>query len=225
MEQKDQNKVGMAKAVRECLQNNKTIVSGNTILTRYAAELDAVLADANKAISGQTGTSSGITDDKDALELKAVDAVVSIGSAAKSYALDLENNTLFAAVNYGKDALLHTPQNELPQRLKSILDAAHGQATALKDFGVEESDFTAAYDLVTAFGKATPAPRATIAQKAAVTQSVPVIMKALRTVLLKMDALVERLKVKYPEFAATYKASRVVVDAGVRHHDKAAATT
>lgn len=226
MEQKDQNKVGMGKTVRECLRNknNEKIVSDSAVLTRYAAELDTVLADADKAILGQTGTSTGITDDKGALELKAVDAVVSIGSAAKSYALDLGNNTLVAAVDYGKDALLHTPQNELPKKLTAILDSAHKQAKALEDFDVKESDFTAAYDLVDAFEKATPSPRAAIAGKAAVTQSVPAIMKALRTVLLKMDALVERLKAKYPEFAAAYRASRVVVNVGVRHRDKSAAT-
>ena len=124
MEQKDQNRIAAGKAIQKECNAYDAVLKSSGPMTRYRAELDEVLIDATAAMQGQTGSSTGITLDKYKLEAVAIDRVVAIAGAAKSHAMDTDNNKLLAAVDWTKDALLHIPQNEGPARLRSILAAA-----------------------------------------------------------------------------------------------------
>lgn len=217
MVQSDQNRLQMWKQVSRYLITNKTVWEGNVPFSSAAAALNSNIAAAEAAIAGQTTTSTGLSADKDALEAAAIAQVVAIAKSTKVYALDSNDNGLLASVNFSKSSLMRLPEAELSQRLRQIVGTAQARAGELEAYGVTEDAFPAANEAILAFENAAPAPRASIAGKRAVSASIPAIMKAGKMALEKLDNLVHIFNATAPQFAAGYKATRVIVDAGRRH--------
>lgn len=221
MQQKDQNTLTMWNVVSRYLANKNTVWKDNRPYSSATAELNEAIEDAGKALQGQMGTSTGLTEDKDRLEIIAVDQVVAIAKSTKVYALDNHDSDLKAKVDFSKTDLLRLPEPEKVQRLKSMVTAAQEVGEKLKDYGVEEAACPDALRAVEDYEQASPNPRGAIADKSVITASIPGILKRGRMALEKLDNLSHIFDAKDPSFAAGYKAARVVVTTGHRHNPDA----
>lgn len=222
MNQKDLNRLNMWKAVYAILQQYKDVWKGNAPFSAAVDELKALIDAAGEADKKQkAGKTTGITKDKESLADIAIASTTKVTKVARAYALKERDHKLYAAVNYDKGILDNTPLDELEARLQGMLDAALTVKDKLGDYGLPERADTDAAAAIEEFKKETPATRAAIAGRKAVTGSVPDIIRAGRQKLLFMDDLVH-LYDEPPAFASTYKAARVIVNAGGRHEDEAA---
>jgi len=216
MKQPDLNRLSMWKVVYDVLQQYKTVWTGNRAFSDTVADLTSYIHAADAAALGQkSGSTTGITSDKEAAADKAIVLVLKVTKLARAYARKTANNTLFTAVDYEKSALQNTPLNELRARLQGMLDAATGVKASLDDYGFVRDSDTAAQAAIDAFARAAPGTRAAISGRSAITASVPQIMKGGKGELLVLDDLMSSLYAdNEPQFTAAYRAARVVVDAG-----------
>ena len=217
MVQADQNRLQMWKQVSRYLLTNKTVWADNLPFSNAVTALSSHITAAEAAIAGQTASSTGLSADKVGLEATAIAQVVAIAKSAKVYALDNNDNGLLASVNFSKSSLMRLPEAELAQRLRQIVSIAQARSSDLEAYGVKGDDYPAANEAIAAFETASLAPREAIAGKSAVSAGIPSIMKAGRMALEKLDNLVHIFNATAPQFAAGYKAARVIVDAGRRH--------
>jgi hypothetical protein len=107
----------MWKTTRLHLDDNSTIWSTNTPFTNASTALTNAIAAADAAILGQTTTSTGVSADKETLELEAIEKVVAIGKSLTAYAIDTNNQELEAKVSATKRQLQRLPDNQLIQKL------------------------------------------------------------------------------------------------------------
>lgn len=219
MQQADQNRLTMWKTVLRYLKANESVWKDNKPFARAVAELEAVIIKATGAIQGQTAITTGISDDREALEAVAIDKVVAIAKSAYAYALEKGDHTFETAVSFSKSTLMHLPGPEQLERLRSIVAAAQEKDEELADYGVKkDTAYTDAMEAIRKYEEA-PVARSVIADKSVVTSGIPGIMKEGRNVLTRMDNLVHIFNETASKFAAGYKAVRLVVDAGTRSSD------
>lgn len=211
------NRMAMMAATEKYLLQNKPVWAANTPFAKNVERLSATMVAANKAAEGQTELSTGVTKDKYALEAKALDAVMFVARSAKSYALDMEDNELRAAVNFARTSLDRLNQGEQVSRMRNIVAKATAVGSALSDYGVDAAKLQAATDAIDRYEAVQPDTRNVIAARSVETESLDGIMQQSRGILERLDSLVHIFDEQNPNFSSGYKAARVVVDAGKRH--------
>lgn len=217
MIQKDLNRLNMWKVVSKVLEEHEAIWRNNIPFGKAVANLRALIAAADKILEGQIGTTKGISQDKKARKDYAITKVLAIASSSKAYALSIANNTLYDAVNFSRNTLLHLPQNALPARLRGMLEAAEEFEMVLRDYGVGADSFTDAEAAIVAFEAMIPSVRIAMVARKTLSQSIPQTMKAGKTQLMILDGIVHIFEEAAPHFVDTFRGARSIVDAGIRH--------
>ena len=217
MRQAALNRVNMWKVVYEVLQDYKSTWQDNEAFAQAVEDLKAFIDAADSAAGVQaTGGTGGITTDKEGLADDAIDKTLHVTMIARAFARKMNNHTLFSAVDYNKSTLQKTPLDELEARLTGMLNAAVTVKDSLQKWGFVAGSDTAAATAIAVFSKAAPGTRVAISGRMAVTGTVPQIMTGGKNELLVMDDMIHLFDDDAPQFVATYKAARNVVDAGHR---------
>ncbi len=216
MEQKDQNRLSMWKAVAHHLEANKAIWRHTPPFQRAVTALEDAIDAASEALRHQIAAGGGSRDDKETREEQAIDQVLRIAQSAKAYAMEEGDHALMAAVDYSRNALGRLPQNELVEKLRQMVAVAAVRSRALLEYGITKGEYEAALHAIEAYDQAITAPREAVAGRKAVTASVPALMKAGADILVRLDNLVHLFEAAHPQFVEAYKANRIIVDAGRR---------
>ena len=218
MRQKDQNRLNMWRTVQLFLKDKESLWVSNVPFSKAVDSLGTTITDAQAAMLGQTLSSTGHSRTKEALSNEAIDRVMQIAKCTIVLAEATGNNPLRQAVGYTRTTLRATSGAARAGILRSMINAARSEATALEAYGVGAADFTASLDSIDAFVAAMIIPRATIAQRAAVTSGIRAILTAGAKAIATMDNLIRIVGAGNSEFVRGYEAARIIVNAGHRRN-------
>ncbi len=216
MDQKQQNRLFMMKAVRDTNKAHKNIWDKFKPYENAQDELDAKIAEIDQAAEGQQITSTGITQDKRVWSETAVEKVLSIAKNGRVYALAIKNNDLFAQLDVSKSGLLRLPDNEQAAALKAVLTATDPFVTDLADYLVTPLIMQEARDAIALSENALTRPRTTITAHSTITASVGALLNEAMLILERMDDLIHNFEKTAPAFVSNYKKARMVIDRGSR---------
>lgn len=220
MNQKQQNRLFMMKAVRDTNKAAKTTWENMKPFKKLNDELTAVIDELDLAAQGQQITSTGITQDKEQLAETALDKVLQIAKNGSVYALETDNHDLFAQLDRSRFQLQNLPDNEQAAALKAILTAIDPFVDELEDYMITVGVMDDARDAVSQSEVALTKPRTTIVTRSTATASVSTLLNRARLILAKMDRLIHNFMEANPVFVSNYKGARIVIERGSRSENK-----
>src|SRR4051794_18698793 len=127
MNDRQGNRLAMAKAVQLLLNKNSGIVSTPAAFAAAKTDLDTEVATIDGLIQTQTRKITGIATDKNGAKEAAIVAVLEIIGLVKSYAASVQDNTLHEAVNYSSTELRKLRDTVFSNTLTSIRDTVQAK--------------------------------------------------------------------------------------------------
>lgn len=215
MRQSDNNFIAMCKTVQQVLTKHNPTWNSQVAFNKLAATYRGIMDSLSEATEGAELVSTGATSDKTNAELNAVAMAVDLAKRASVYALEVNNMELHDQLRVNKSTLLRRPDELTLAKLRNIIATLTTVVADLSDYGVSPTDID---NLVTAtddFDKLIPRPRTVIvARKGFNQEAIPSLLAQLRTVLYKLDSLMNIFT--NGEFKREYKDARIIVDLGRR---------
>lgn len=212
MNDRQENKLGMAKTVQLTFANNADIIATPPAFAAAKTELDNKIASIDAIAQAQSGKITGTAKDKEQAEDAGIATALALIGPAQSYAREQNNNTLFDSLNYKTSGLKKLRDTVLPQTLTQIRDVLQANVDSLTDYGITADDITNFSTQIAAITLLQGTPRNAITTKAAATKALKTEFKNLDVILERLDGFAVGKKAKYPDFYNAYQAARVIVD-------------
>lgn len=213
---KQQTHTKMFVAVLGVLDSFKTIWQAVTAFTSargaLAAAIDAIRADELK----QSGTTTGITENKRLARQAMCSAAAIVGGAVAAWAETQGKHDLFDAVDFSASDLLHQTEADCLTNCTAIHNAGNANSAALIAAGtVAAADLTDLNTKIATFNTLFTSPRQARAGTKAATDSLPDKIDAGdRICERQLDRLMERYQDSNADFYGAYQVARLIVDAG-----------
>lgn len=214
MNNRQENKLSMAKTVQAVLHNNNVIVGTVPAFVTAVNKLDNSIDTIEGYVQIQLKITTGKSTDKETAAKDAIDIALGLAGPTKSYARSINSNDLYNSLNYSKTELQRSRDNELPNILLGMRDIIQSNIANLADFGITATDISALTTAVAAYNILNAAPRTAIGIKSAATKAVAEEFKNLDTALDVIDGLAEGKKASEPDFYNALKSARITVDTG-----------
>lgn len=212
MTKRQENRLSMARAVQDILQQHAGIVSTIPAFAAAELELGQLIAGIGSLVQVQVKKTTGVSQDKQQVEAKAIRAAVKLAGAAKSYALAIQNNTLLDAVSYSATELGRMRDATLVSVLGTIRNKVSPVMAELASYGVSAADLTALEAAITAYDAIVVTPRTNATERVWATDQLDNLFKKLDTILKQMDGIAQLKKETEPEFFIMYSSARKIVD-------------
>ena len=220
MNQKQQNRLSMYKAVADHLKANDGLWKTFVPFAIAAGGLSNTIHSLDKALQQQAATASaGATADKNNLGLDAVKLVLVLARNTAAYAMTSSNMELYTQLDRPRTYLERLPDNEQVATLQAMLDKIQAHAANLKDYKVDKQKIADAQAAVNAAAAALARPRTVIDAHSTATGNIPALQSQARLHLGVLDKLIYNFTDEAPDFVSNYHQARIVVDSGIRHED------
>lgn len=197
MRQSDNNFIAMCKTVQRVLTKHNATWNSQVAYRQLAGTFLGIMDSFSEATEGAELVSTGATADKTNAELKAVAMAVNLSKRASVYALEVNNIELHNQLRINKSTLLRRPDELTLAKLRNIIATLAAVVADLSNYGVSPTEID---NLVTAtddFDRLIVRPRTVIVERKGFNQeAIPDLLAQLRTVLYKLDSLmnIKRLK-------------------------------
>lgn len=212
MTKRQENRLSMARAVQDILQQHAGVV--NTIPAFIAAklELDQLITEADGLVQLQVEKTKGVAQDKQQAEMKAIRAVLKLIGPAKSYALARANNTLRESVSYSESQLREMRDTTLVSVLGTLRSKISPIMAELVPYGVSAADLAAFDAALSDYNAIVVAPRTNTSSKVWATDHLDNVFKKMDLLLKQTDGIAQLKKETEAEFFVTYSSARKIVD-------------
>lgn len=192
--------------------------SGGISIPAYATNLNN-LAEINGAIQQiagvqETGT-SGIAANKKQLRLNLNNLAADTARRLTTFAKLTDNLILLGEVDYTESDFRNFSDNEVLEQALVIHGKAQLNLSQLVQYGITGDTQTALQNAADAFGSVITAPRLGATAKNQATNQLVVLFKQAAAALVKIDAIVELVKLTDTNFYAGYKSARKLISKGV----------
>lgn len=213
MNQVQENKMSMAYAVVQVLDQNTAIWNGVPAIQQAHTEFKANITATELAVSKQIADITGHAKDKAAAEDSMIAKTLSVAGAVMAFATVNGDNGLAEAMNLSPSELRRYRDSVVAQRCMGVHDAATQNATTLVDYGVSAADIA---DLKTRIDKyvsliAQPRNRIT-ARKGATAEIGALIRDTMKLLNNRMDRLMQQFAFSHKEFHKHYFDARIIID-------------
>lgn len=203
-------------AVLGVLDSFKTLWQGVLAFTGARVSLATAIADIRAQELKQSGTTTGITENKrHARQAMCLSAAI-VGGTVAAYAEQQGKHDLFDTVDFSAPDLLHQTEADCLTNCTAINNAGAANLVALTGAGtLNAADLTDLNTKITAFNTLLTQPRQAKAGTKAATDLLPdKIDVADRLCERQLDRLMERYQTSNPDFYGAYQVARIIVDIG-----------
>lgn len=213
---KQQAHTKMFVAVLGVLDNFKTIWLAVAAFASARAALAAAIADIRAEELKQSGTTTGITENKRLARQAMCNAAAIVGGAVAAWAETQGKNDIFDAVDFSAPDLLHQTEADCLTNCTAIYNAGNANIAALTAAGtLAAADLTDLNTKIGAFNTLLTSPRQAKAGTKAATDLLPDKIDAGdRICERQLDRLMERYQTSNADFYGAYQVARIIVDAG-----------
>jgi hypothetical protein len=217
MNQHYENILSMYGAVTEICNQYSTVWSGNVAFSTNLSNFNSKVAEINTLKLQQETVITGIAQDKKVKRLAVTDSAMVIIGATVAYAVASSDNKLRDEVRYTRSTLNSLRDTDFITAVRIVHTKATENVAHLNEYGIEPPMLDDFNTLITEYEALSQDPRAAIADRKAATQNFKPLFDSANGILEILDALVEVFKPASPAFYNAYKASRIIVDLGIRH--------
>ncbi|OJV52980.1 MAG: hypothetical protein BGO31_04295 [Bacteroidetes bacterium 43-16] len=219
MRQSENNFIAMCKTVQRVLTRHNSTWNSQVAYSQLAASFLGIMDSLSEATEGAELVSTGATVDKATAESDAVTMAVNLAKRASIYALEVNNMELHNQLRVSKSALLRRPDELTLAKLRNIIATLSTVVADLGDYGVSTADINQLVSATDDFDRLIVRPRTVIVERKGFNQeAIPGLLAQLRTVLYKLDSLMNIFNDR--EFRREYKDARIIVDLGKRGEEE-----
>jgi len=213
---KQQAHTKMFVAVLGVLDNSKTVWQNATAFAGARDALAAAVAVIRAEELKQSGTTTGITQNKRLARQAMCSAAAVVGGAVAQWAETQGKNDIFATVDFSNADLLHMTEADCLTNCTAIYNVGNANLAALTTAGtLAAADLTDLNTKIGAFNNLLAQPRQAKAGTKAATDLLPEKIDAGdRICERQLDRLMERYKDSNADFYGAYQVARIIVDAG-----------
>jgi len=203
-------------AVLGVLDNSKTVWQTATAFAGARDALAAAVAVIRAEELKQSGTTTGITQNKRLARQAMCSTAAVVGGAVAQWAETQGKNDIFATVDFSNADLLHMTEADCLTNCTAIYNAGNANIAALTAAGtLAAADLTDLNTKIGAFNTLLAQPRQAKAGTKAATDLLPEKIDAGdRICERQLDRLMQRYKDSNADFYGAYQVARIIVDAG-----------
>jgi hypothetical protein len=216
MKKIDRHTLSMWRVVRQHLDAHGSVWMSHRPFVDASNELTGAIQKAKDVLQVQSTGTKGVSGERRAQQLAAINKVVAIAGCAAAYALKTGNHVLFEQVREQKGVLRRFGQHVLTATLSRMMEAAAAHSEALADYGITDDAINDARTAIALMEKAQSSVRSSIAAKKAMTDSIPEIMESGRLALAKMDRMMRIFEAQDAALVAGYKTARGIMHVNVK---------
>lgn len=197
----------------EYFDENPLIVNENVAFKAAIDEVKPLIAEVKSKAPDGAVVTEGITTNKKNLRETAVNKTAATSGQIYAFAAKNGNEELKAAVDITKTDLKGLKDGELALRCQTIHDLALANKGALEEFGVTTAKLEELQTAITAYAQSVPKPRAAITNRSVIKAEIKQLFVQIDKIFdEQLDKLIEIIAETHPNFAANYKAKRIIVD-------------
>lgn len=213
MNQVQENKMSMAYAVAQVLDENAAIWNGVPAMVNAHSEFKANISATEMAVSKQVADITGHAMDKAAAEDSMIAKTLSVAGGVMAMATVNGDNGLAEAMNLSPSELRRYRDSVVAQRCMGVHDAATTNAAALVDYGVAAADITDLKTRIDKYVSLIAQPRTKItARKGATAEIGALIRDTMKLLNNRMDRLMQQFAFSNKEFHKHYFDARIIID-------------
>lgn len=199
----------------------------NTVFTKYETvwqtnprftqerETFGTLLDKVRGVKADSNiVTEGATLDKAEAAMRLFEKTVGLGKRASVYALDTNNQELHNQLRISKGALSNMHDTFALAKARDIYNRIDAIKDHLTDYGIREEEITELKMLIDAYDELITRPRDLIVERKGHNETIPELIKKLRSSLYKLDSLINLFS--GTSFETDYRNARVIVDLGSR---------
>jgi hypothetical protein len=155
----------------------------------------------------------GIATDKSTAKQALAETALDIANAVYAFAATNSNETLKQEMKFTLSKLAKTRDEEHVPQTQNIHDRGSELINDLKDYGITTAILTELQTAISNYSAVTPKPRTAVSNRKTITANLSRLFKEADAILHdKMDKLIGIFKKNNPDFAATYEATRIIID-------------
>lgn len=189
-------------------------ISNISNIPAYLANYNQIKANIAEIISlAETkGASRKVASLKTDLRTRLNDTILQFAGVVETFADDINDLQLCDDMKITLSQVKRMRDDEIAPFCQFIHDRAQSHAAALKDYNIQNADFTALQTLITEYAAEAPQPRTKISQRKAVNAQIADLFKDNAKRFKKLDKQMEKLKAANPVFVETYFNTRLIID-------------
>ena len=222
MNQVQENRMSMAYAAIQVLDQNTLIWNGVPAMVQVHTEFKANLTALEGAVAKQVADIKGHAKDKAAAEEKMIIKALAMAGSVMAFATVNNDNGLADSMDITPSELNRYRDSVVAQRCQTVHDAANTNIVALAAFGILPADVTALQTLIDTYVALIPQPRNMItARKGATAEIGALVRDTMKLLTRRIDRLIMQFNFSNPEFVKQYFDARIIID---QHGQKDEAT-
>jgi len=197
MNQVEENRMSMAYAAIQVLDQNTLIWNGVAAMVQAHTEFKTNLTALEGAVAKQVADIKGHAKDKAAAEEKMIAKTLAVAGSVMAFATVNGDNGLAESMNISR----------------SELNRYRDSVVALAAFGVLPADVTALQGLIDTYVALIPQPRNMItARKGATAEIGALVRDTMKLLNRRIDRLMVQFSFSNPEFVKQYFDARIIID-------------
>jgi uncharacterized protein (UPF0297 family) len=210
-------KLNMYQVVLNTYGNNRVIYESVPALVKVVDKLSGLVADIRKVEQQQAGTLvKGASNDKADAKNEMVRLNVLVANSVYVYAFETSNNTLLQKMSVNKNLLYKLHDNDLLAKSKDIAETA-AQTAGLEEYGITAAHLSALSKAIADYEALIVLPRLVVSDHKQYTTNLAQLFAAANSVLYdQSDKLIGLFKESNPDFVATYKTARNLINTAAR---------
>lgn len=213
MNWRQEDKLSMYFTVKNYMKKNKSAWSSFVPLSnaynKFSQKIDEIIETSTHQTEIIKGKAINKRQKRDAM----IEVALRIGAVITAYAAELGNNELMHTVNYKKRQLVLSRDTIVNALCKIILDEAKNNAPDLIDYGITSVEIAEFETAIAQYHQTIADPREAIVSRGTYTELLNQLFKQADFVLKnEIDNLMIVYKTTKPDFYATYKESRKIID-------------
>lgn len=213
MNQVQENRMSMAYAAIQVLDQNTLIWNGVPAMVQAHTEFKANLTALEGAVAKQVADIKGHAKDKAAAEEKMIIKALAMAGSVMAFATVNNDNGLADSMDITPSELNRYRDSVVAQRCQTVHDAANTNIVALAAFGILPADVTALQALIDGYVALIPQPRNMItARKGATAEIGALVRDTMKLLTRRIDRLIKQFNFSNPEFVKQYFDARIIID-------------
>jgi hypothetical protein len=221
MQVKQTNRIRMFKAVEAVLDQNNSVWNGMAPFATAVNEYKQKVAATEVVAQKQETPITGATDERLAARSALEDVLFLTAEALGVLAHRAGDTDLMALTDVTPSTLHNLNDVALTNRATAIQAATVSRTTELATLQVTPENLSELTEALADFNVSKSSPRVATANRSAQTSSLPESLNDVNDILRnQLDRLVNLFRRSDPEFVASYRAARVIVDRAATHQTK-----
>lgn len=216
MTQRQENKLMMLLSLRDYLIQYNSIVLTIPNLSDLLTNLQTLINQIQTISVSQIVNQTGVKVNKEELRNNVVVIGGDVARRLSAYATIANNDSLFQEVHISDAELLKLSDERLRDTIQLIYDRGMTNVTTASVYGINARLLTSLQYALNAFSVAIPKPRLTITERRQATIQMAKLFDDVDALLMKIDILVDIIKLTQSSFYSGFKSARVLIDRGGR---------